>query len=117
MARDVIDLMNYLGWTRNIHVIGVSMGGMIAQELVLAKPQFYLLNYVSARKEWLKSPGPIGSSYRTNEERVLEDLRRRIERTRLQPFNVVTGTWDNLINPNNSYYLAEQLGVDVECWE
>ncbi|CAG8697721.1 20394_t:CDS:10, partial [Rhizophagus irregularis] len=41
MAHDVIDLCEYLGWTKNIHLIGVSMGGMISQELVLAKPQYF----------------------------------------------------------------------------
>lgn len=36
MAKDTLDVVNYLGWTsrRELHVIGVSMGGMIAQELV-----------------------------------------------------------------------------------
>ncbi|CAG8772909.1 14949_t:CDS:2 [Acaulospora morrowiae] len=112
------------------------MGGMIAQELVLEKPHYVkslcltsttsgmtlppltgvmtigrlflirdpmqktriLLNLLYPQ-EWLKAPAPTGSSHKTNEEFLLEDLRRRIERTRLQPIN------------------AEQLGVDVECWE
>lgn len=36
MAKDTLDVVNSLGWTgkRELHVIGVSMGGMIAQELV-----------------------------------------------------------------------------------
>jgi pimeloyl-ACP methyl ester carboxylesterase len=36
MAKDVIEVIDHLGWTdnRQLHVIGISMGGMIAQEVV-----------------------------------------------------------------------------------
>ena len=36
MAKDVTELIDFLGWTsqRQLHVIGISLGGMIAQELV-----------------------------------------------------------------------------------
>ena len=36
MARDLVEVLDYLGWTekRQLHVIGVSMGGMISQEMV-----------------------------------------------------------------------------------
>lgn len=36
MAKDTLELIDSTGWTadRQLHVIGVSMGGMIAQEMV-----------------------------------------------------------------------------------
>jgi hypothetical protein len=36
MAKDVIEVLDEVGWTgkRELHIIGISMGGMIAQEMV-----------------------------------------------------------------------------------
>lgn len=36
MAKDVVEVLDHIGWTRKreLQVIGISMGGMIAQELV-----------------------------------------------------------------------------------
>lgn len=40
MAKDVLEIVDHVGWTdsRQLHIIGVSMGGMIAQEVAFAQP-------------------------------------------------------------------------------
>ncbi|KAF9741881.1 hypothetical protein PMIN06_008006 [Paraphaeosphaeria minitans] len=41
MAKDVIEVMDHVGWTgkRDCHVVGISMGGMIAQEMAMLIPE------------------------------------------------------------------------------
>ena len=40
MGKDTLELLGHLGWTakRQIHLVGISMGGMIAQEMVRQTP-------------------------------------------------------------------------------
>jgi len=40
MAKDTMELLEHVGWTehRQLHVVGISMGGMISQELAFAIP-------------------------------------------------------------------------------
>ncbi|KLU88662.1 hypothetical protein MAPG_07647 [Magnaporthiopsis poae ATCC 64411] len=40
MALDVLEVLDHVGWTaaRSVHVVGVSMGGMISQELACVAP-------------------------------------------------------------------------------
>lgn len=42
MAKDTLELIDHVGWAsqRQLHVIGISMGGMIGQELVIFSFQF-----------------------------------------------------------------------------
>ena len=41
MAEDVVCLLDYLGWTgeRELNIIGISLGGMIAQGLSSSPPK------------------------------------------------------------------------------
>lgn len=56
MAKDVIEVLDHIGWDkdRSLHVIGISMGGMISQELGLLIPEricsLTLLSTASALK-------------------------------------------------------------------
>ncbi|EME89689.1 uncharacterized protein MYCFIDRAFT_56993 [Pseudocercospora fijiensis CIRAD86] len=50
MAKDVVELLDHVGWTqdRSVHVVGISMGGMISQELALQIPnRICSLNLIS----------------------------------------------------------------------
>ncbi|KAI7225642.1 alpha/beta-hydrolase [Hortaea werneckii] len=50
MAKDIVELLDHVGWKdqRSVHVVGISMGGMIAQELGLLIPdRICSLNLIS----------------------------------------------------------------------
>jgi len=52
MAKDTIDLLDFLGWNqdRSLHVFGVSLGGMIAQELCSMIPsRIKSVSFISTR--------------------------------------------------------------------
>ena len=63
LAKDCLYLLNHIGWTEKVHVMGASMGGMIAQELALflyAKNRLASLYLsVSSRKRY-PIPIPFG---------------------------------------------------------
>ncbi|KAI8992286.1 Alpha/Beta hydrolase protein [Pilobolus umbonatus] len=186
MAKDTMEVLDHVGWDKNVHLNGVSMGGMIALELVYAHPERFasliltsttpgkhlppftgisalsqllfikdntekvkMVNRLMFPADWLaaKPDQKVYSQFSTNEEVMLAAALDRIERSgqptlighigqlaacifhnvsekRLKkikeskiPTLVVTGTWDNLVNPANSYYLAKILDCKMEIFE
>lgn len=51
MAKDIIEIVDHLGWTgeRELNVVGISMGGMIAQEIVSTTTPCFILSVFLAR--------------------------------------------------------------------
>lgn len=60
MARDLIEVCDHIGWTgkRELHVIGISMGGMIAQEIAMLIPErICTLSLVSTASQLFRTTG------------------------------------------------------------
>ncbi|KAL8656973.1 MAG: hypothetical protein Q9226_002389 [Calogaya cf. arnoldii] len=92
MAKDTIELIDSIGWTslRQLHVIGVSMGGMIAQEIDVTEDEYRGIGRISGTasicipkspnvqladlkarlfsKSWLEAPDDYGD-FPTNGDR------------------------------------------------
>ncbi|KAG1395768.1 hypothetical protein G6F60_010038 [Rhizopus arrhizus] len=186
MAHDVIDLLDHFGWQKHVHLNGISMGGMIALELVSRWPSRFssvvltsttpggqipplkaittFFRLIFARDptykltqilsllyppQWLSAkPTAIEhASYETNADMSLAQYLARMDRSRPQTLIghlgqmiavlthfvsearlekikssgvrclVMTGTWDHLVNPKNSYYLSQRLGCELVVFE
>ncbi|TID06383.1 putative aminoacrylate hydrolase RutD [Colletotrichum higginsianum] len=68
MALDALDVLTHVGWTapRSVHLFGISMGGMIAQELAFAAPSLFASLTLLCTAPWIENTKPL-----------LENLRER----------------------------------------
>eukprot|EP00510_Aplanochytrium_minuta_P003184 CAMPEP_0184022152 /NCGR_PEP_ID=MMETSP0954-20121128/10423_1 /TAXON_ID=627963 /ORGANISM="Aplanochytrium sp, Strain PBS07" /LENGTH=278 /DNA_ID=CAMNT_0026304447 /DNA_START=166 /DNA_END=1002 /DNA_ORIENTATION=- len=63
MAQDALSLLDNLNWKHNVHIIGISMGGMISQELALLDlPRFRSITLISTISGGVESLGLFASS-------------------------------------------------------
>ncbi|KAJ3264080.1 hypothetical protein HDU77_009378 [Chytriomyces hyalinus] len=103
MAKDAVDLMNQLGWS-SAHVVGVSMGGMIAQELALLAParikSLTLASTCSARAMPPMKHIPWLISSFTKIALGIEKVKN------LMPFFLYSQRWLNLPAPANSGFTS-----------
>ncbi|KAJ3559884.1 hypothetical protein NM688_g69 [Phlebia brevispora] len=114
MAEDTITLLNYVGWTehRDLHVVAVSLGGMIGQELAYRIPEriisltlavttaggkpwnnfppnedkIPMIHDMVFPREWLDAKAEDDPQGRTNREVQSEIYRKRMDVTRPQTF-------------------------------
>ncbi|KFY44479.1 hypothetical protein V495_03430 [Pseudogymnoascus sp. VKM F-4514 (FW-929)] len=93
MAKDVVELLDHLNWTqeRELHVIGVSMGGMISQELGQLIPErICSLSLFSTLARW-KRTVPFLQNVRN---RVSMFLPKSLDRTIVDvAYNMFPDTW------------------------
>ncbi|TEA14067.1 putative aminoacrylate hydrolase RutD [Colletotrichum sidae] len=61
MARDALDVLHHVGWTasRSVHLFGISMGGMISQELAFAAPGLFASVTLLCTAPWIENTKPF----------------------------------------------------------
>ncbi|KAI8048721.1 Alpha/Beta hydrolase protein [Syncephalis plumigaleata] len=74
MALDTIELLNHLGWKSDIHLVGMSMGGMISQHLLLHYPQYFISCCLTSTSANMKKPNSntIPTQSTSLPERIIE---------------------------------------------
>ncbi|CAG9988397.1 unnamed protein product [Clonostachys byssicola] len=101
MALDVIEILDHLGWTkddRQVHVAGISLGGMIAQEIAYKIPEkLGSLNLLCTTAEF-KNATNYGDYFR---ERLF--------------FLVPTSEEDNILGTARKCFPEEWLASPDEC--
>ncbi|KAI9193070.1 Alpha/Beta hydrolase protein [Polychytrium aggregatum] len=182
MAQDVLELLLHLGWSSDIHLIGVSMGGMISLEFASQFPEFLAsLTLISTtagappklsaifglfgvatirdpdirlmrNMELVFPQGFLASAssdprFPTQRERIFHIAKHRTTLTRATTtagaaahiaaslghsvsdsrlnairlslpgkVQVLTGTWDKLVDPSNSAHLAKVLACPLHTY-
>lgn len=93
MAKDVVELVDHLGWTgkRDLHVIGISMGGMIAQELaVLIPDRICTLSLVSTAAGIFRTTGFVENLWNRANLFIPKSIDTQIENVKK---NLYTQSW------------------------
>lgn len=71
MAEDAIEVFDHLGWDKDIHLNGCSMGGMIALELASTWPERFSSLTLTSTSAGRQVP-PVSNLYRSHYSSKLE---------------------------------------------
>ncbi|CAI6333146.1 unnamed protein product [Periconia digitata] len=93
MAKDTVELIDHLGWSgkRQLHVVGVSMGGMIAQEVAVQIPdRICTLSLVSTAAGLFRTTGFLENLYNRANLFIPKSLDQQIANVKA---NLYTSNW------------------------
>ncbi|RKP14173.1 alpha/beta-hydrolase [Piptocephalis cylindrospora] len=79
MAMDTRDLLNHLGWTADVHIVGMSLGGMIALEIASAAPPGLLKSLTLTSTHAGLTVPPVYGAFASLRAMFIGDVQRRFE--------------------------------------
>ncbi|KAF9130690.1 hypothetical protein BGX30_013398 [Mortierella sp. GBA39] len=104
MAQDTLELLDGLGWTSNVHLAGVSMGGMISLELVLADPKRFSSLLLTSTNAGRSPPQLVTISF-LSRVILIKDPQRRMK---LVSETLYPKTWLEAASPKGSPFKNNQ---------
>ncbi|WDK21708.1 glycylpeptide N-tetradecanoyltransferase [Colletotrichum graminicola] len=90
MARDALEVLAHVGWDaapRGVHLVGISMGGMISQEIAFAAPALFASVNLLCTAPWFESTKPMLENLRDRASMLIpKGVERSIADTALRLF-------------------------------
>ncbi|KAF9876877.1 glycylpeptide N-tetradecanoyltransferase [Colletotrichum karsti] len=108
MALDALDVLTHVGWAdpaapRSVHLFGISMGGMISQELAFAAPDVFASVTFLCTAPWIENTKPFVQNLRDRAAMLVpKGMDRSIQDTALKLFPA-----DWLIAPDEAAELPD----------